>query len=358
VELEQALREVSFTLVRFSVFAAGALLFGLVPVALLVLRPAFAGLDGERWDEARTRVSARIEGFVQAALVATAVATALGLLLQAILVSEFQPGDIGSSSFSSVFESTFGRWYLVRLPLLAGLAVLLVGRVRRSLLAGAGDLGRAPAPLWWALWGAMAFVLLVTSTLSGHAAVARPRPVALVNDVVHMVAGATWFAGIIVLGAALPEAWRRGSGESALHLLAPAVLRFSQMAMISIGVVAATGIVNGFLHVGAAGDLYGSGYGRALVLKVLLFVGIVALGGINHFVLRDRMRRGPPADAERARRQFRRTIAAELAIGIALFGMTGVLVGQSRTRQAALGRGQFGGGAASASVLPAAPTLH
>lgn len=358
MELEQALREVSFVLVRFSVFSAGALLFGLVPVALLVLRPAFARLDGEGWDEARARVSARIEGFVQAALVATAVATALGLLLQAILVSEFQPGDIGSSSFSSVFESTFGRWYLVRLPLLAGLAVLLVGRVKRSLLAGAGDLGRGPAPLWWALWGAMALVLLATSTLSGHAAVARPRPIALVNDVVHMVAGATWFAGIIVLGAALPEAWRTRNGGSVLQLLAPAVLRFSQLAMISIGVVAATGIVNGLLHVGAAGDLYGSGYGRALALKVLLFLGIMALGGINHFVLRDRMRRGAPADAERARRQFRRTIAAELAIGIALFGMTGVLVGQSRTRQAALEPSQDRAGAVSPGAPLAEPTLR
>jgi putative copper export protein len=128
--------------------------------------------------------------------------------------------------------------------------------------------------------------------------------------------------------------------------------------MVSIGVVAATGIVNGFLHVGAAGDLYGSGYGRALVLKVLLFFGIAALGGINHFVLRDRMRRGAPVDAERARRQFRRTIAAELAIGVALFGMTAVLVGQSRTRQAAFGRSELGGAAASASALPAAPTLR
>ncbi len=356
MELEQVLREVSFALVRLSVFAAGALLFGLVPIALLVLRPAFARLDGDGWDEGRARVCSRLEGFVQAALVAIAVATAVGLLLQAILVSEFQPGDIGSSSFSSVFESTFGRWYLVRFPLLAGLAVLLVGRVRRSLLAGAGDPERPPAPLWWALWGVMALVLLVTSTLSGHAAVARPRGIALVNDVVHMVAGSTWFAGIVVLGAALPDAWSRRNEDRAVELLAPAVVRFSQVAMISIAILAATGILNGFLNVAAVGDLYGSGYGRALALKFFLFLGIVSLGGMNHFVLRERMRRGAPADAGRARRLFRRTIAAELAIGIALFGMTGVLVGQSRTRQAASASSRLGDDSVSSSVRPEEPS--
>ena len=327
------MREVSLVLVRFSVFASAGLLFGLVPVSLLVLRPAFAGLSSEGWAEGRARVASRLERLVRAALLATAVATAIGLLLQAILVSEFLPGDIGSSSFSSVFGSTFGRWHLLRFPVLAGLAVLLIGRVQGSLLAGTGDSARSPAPAWWVLWGLFAFVLLATSTLSGHAAVARPRGVAVVNDVVHLIAGSTWFAGIVVVGAVLPDAWSRDNGDRALDLLAPAVVRFSLVALVAIFVLAATGVVNGFLNIATINDLYDSGYGRSLALKVLLFLGIVTSGGVNHFFLRDRMRRGALVDAVRARRLFRKTIAAELAIGMLLFGMTAILVGQARTRQ-------------------------
>jgi copper transport protein len=327
------LRSVAYALARFTGFSANAFLFGLVPVALLVLRPSFAGLQGEGWSRGRRRLGARLEGLVQASLVASASATAVALLLQAVLVAQLNHRPLDLDALSSSFSTTFGQWYLLRFPLLAGLAVLIVGKVRRSLLAGAGDDGRAPGRSWWVGWGAFGLALLATNSFSGHAAVATPRGLSIVNDLVHLAFGSTWFAGIIVLAVALPDGWAGQTGAARNELLAPAVIRFSHVALVSITIVAITGTLNSFLDVNALGDFVRTGYGRTLAVKIGLFLLVLLLGGVNHFFLRARLERGGEREASGAQRAFRKTIAAELAVAIGLMGITGLLVGEARTKE-------------------------
>lgn len=330
---EETLRGVAFALVRFSSFAANGLLFGLVPVILLVLRPSLAALPDDTWGRGRTALGVRLEGLVQAAIVTSVVATGIGLLLQAILVSEIFGNDLGTDSFRSVFDTSFGGWYLARFPLLAALAILLVGRVRSRSLAGTGDAATSPSPLWWSLWAALALGMLATSTFSGHAAVAVPRSVALINDIVHLAAGGTWFAGIVILAIALPDSWRGRDSVERLHLLAPAVARFSNVALVSIAVVAGSGTLASFLHIGAFNDLFDTSYGRTLALKIAVFLAILALGAVNHYVLSRRLIAGMEgAEPSRAQRLFRKTIAVELVIALTIFGLTGILTGLARTR--------------------------
>lgn len=330
---DEALRSIAFVLVRFSTFASNALVFGSAAIVALVLRPAFAIAPEQEWSEGRERVAARLEGLIQAALIATAVATAIGLLLQAALVSEADPSGLSYESFDAVLGTTFGRWYALRFPLIAGLLVLLAGRVHRWALAEPRS-GPVPGMAWWLSWASLSLLLLSTSTFSGHAAVAEPRAASLVNDVVHLGAGSVWFAGIVVLSFVLPDAWAGRPGGERLSLLAPAVVRFSRVALAAITIVAVTGTLNSLLHVGALDDFVDSGYGRALLAKILLFLPILALGGFNHFFLRRRLA-AAAAGRERtsATSLFRRSIAAELAVAVAIFGMTAVLTGQYRTRQ-------------------------
>ena len=334
--MEDTLRSVVFPLVRFSGFAATAFLFGLVPVLLLVLRPGFEALAQRGRDAGRRRVEVRLEGFVQAALWGAATATVLALALQAALVGEFsEGGDVSQRSLLSVFETTFGQWVGLRLPLLVALAVLLGGRIRTSSLAGSGDDRRPPRLLWWAGWGGLALSLLATSSFSGHAAVASPRAVSLVNDIVHLAAGASWFTGIVVLAVVLPDAWRNGDASQRLEVLRATVVRFSNLALASIGIVLVTGTVNSLLHVGTPADLVTTAYGAALSAKILLFVLILILGGINHLVVRRRLER-QRADETGTPALFRRVIAAELAVALAVMGATGLLTGLPRTRQQSL----------------------
>jgi copper transport protein len=305
-----------------------------VPISLVVLRPSFADL-GESWDEGRRRLAARLEGMVQAAIVASALSTAVALVLQAVLVADLERAPITAHSFTAVLQTTFGEWYALRLPLLAGLAVMLIGRVRKWALAGAGDDRTAPKWTWWVAWGAMGAGLLATTSFSGHAAVGHPRVLSLLNDLIHLVTVSTWFTGIVVLAIVLPDGWLHQPANERPKLLAPVVTRFSHVALISIAIVAITGTFNSLFDVRALNDLIDSGYGRTLAVKIGLFLVILALGGVNHFFLRERLNKAAAGEKTDAQRVFRRSIAVELVVAIALMATTGLLVGLAKTRNTA-----------------------
>ena len=335
MEFEQALRDVALTLVRFAGFAANALVLGTMGVLLLVLRPTFATLDAAAWTSGRARLAERLEGLVHSALIGAGAAAALALVLQTVLTSELTGGEVDSDSFFAVLETSFGPWYAARLPLVAGLLVLLTGKVRQWSLALRGTDSSVAGATWWGAWGVLGVALLATSSFSGHAAVATPRALSLGADVTHLVAGAVWFAGIVLLSVALPDSWVGEDERMRLDVLAPTVRRFSHVAMVAIGIVLVTGVIGSLLHVAHPGDLVETPYGRTLAVKIGFFALILALGGFNHFVVRKRFETAleKAESGGAAASTFRRAIAAELVVGLVLMGLTGWLTGQARTRQ-------------------------
>jgi putative copper export protein len=341
VLVEDALRNIAFPLLRFGAYSAHAFLLGAAVYLLLVMRPVMATVPS--WKDSRIAVSVRLEGLVRASLLGSAICTVLTILLQAALISEIGDGQITSQSFSSVLDTTFGLSLAVRFPMLAALAILLVGRIRTWALAGvASDDG--PSRIWWAGWIGLSVGLMLTNTFSGHATVATPKWLAMSNDACHLVSGAIWFGGVILMAVLMPEAWRGRDKADRLRVLAPSISHFSMVAIVSIGVVTVTGTINSLLHVGGFSDLWDTSYGQALSIKLLLFVGILVLGAMNHFVIKQRLNRAllklgsPGADAaavasEHAaeRKLFRRAIAAELVIALAIMASTGVLTNLART---------------------------
>ena len=333
MEFEEVLRNVALTCARFLAFSAHAFLFGAPVVTLTVLRPAFASLDIDAWETGRARLAQRFEGMVQAAFVASAAATGVAILLQAVLVAGLNEGELSSPSFMSVFSTAFGRWHLLRYPLLGALVVLLFGKVRQWSFKLPGE----ASPLWWLAWVVMALALLSTHSFSGHAAVAMPRGWGLLNDVVHLSFASVWFAGIVILAVLLPDAWHHMDEVQRLRLLGPVVRRFSNVALASIVIVAITGALNSLMNVGKLADMLESAYGVSLTIKLLFFLGILGLGGINHFILRDRLQVGTAGPRSgSAQSFFRVTIAIELVIAVTIMGITGWLVGQAKTRQDAI----------------------
>ncbi|MDQ3877782.1 MAG: CopD family protein [Actinomycetota bacterium] len=329
---QDQLRSVAFDLARFSAFSAHALLFGLVTIVLLVLRPSFVEASSDEWARGRQRVARRLEGIVTTALCASLIATVVAFLLQVTLISSLERLPVGSNAFSEVLQTSFGQWYAARIPVLIALFVILFGRIRVLAMADADDSPR-PQPWWWATWAALGFVLLATTTFSGHASTASPKVLAVTNDLVHLAAGSIWFAGVIVLAVILPDAWVGKPSAERARLLGPAVLRFSHVALIAISVVAVTGTINSLLQVAHPGDLLHAAYGLTLLIKIGLFLVILLMGAINHFYLRGRLRSANEGEPGRAQRLFRRTIAIELLVALAIMVASGVLTGQARTRQ-------------------------
>jgi putative copper export protein len=331
VGFEETFRSVGLTLARCISFISHAYIFGLVPILWLVLRPSFASVPADAWGGSRTRIASRLEGLTQSALTATAVATLIALVLQFALVSEGQGGEITSEPVLSVLETRFGQVYLLRFPLLVGLVVLLAGRVREWSLSD--DEARSPSRAWWLGWLGLSAALLATSTFSGHATVATPAGLAVVNDITHLVCGAVWFSGIVVLAVVLPDAWRGRRPAERVQLLAPVVVRFSKVAMVAIAVVGATGVVNSFLHVQYLRDLWETSYGRAISAKTLVYLAILAVGGINHFFVRERLESAlKEGRGDRAQTLFRKTIAIELVMALGVMGLSAFLAGESRTK--------------------------
>ncbi len=339
--VEDALRNIAYPLLRFGAYSAHAFLLGAAVYLLLVMRPVMATVPA--WEASRAAVAERLEGLVRACLLGSAICTGLTILLQAALISEIGDGEVTSESFSSVLDTTFGLFLAVRFPMLAALAILLLGRIRTWALAGVGS-GQGPSKIWWAGWIGLSVGLMLTNTFSGHATVATPRWLALSNDGLHLVSGAVWFGGVILMAVLVPEAWRGRDKGDRLRVLAPSISHFSIVAIISIGVVTVTGMINSLLHVGDLSDLWDTPYGQALSIKLLLFIGILVLGAMNHFVIKQRLNKAmlklnsPGADAAAIaaehvaeRKLFRRAIAAELVIALAIMASTGVLTNLART---------------------------
>ncbi|HET7481931.1 MAG TPA: CopD family protein [Actinomycetota bacterium] len=325
----EAFRAIAFSSIRFTVFTANAVVFGLLPVLVLVLRPAFRSAGGPEWVEGRDRLARRIEDLLEAALLTSAVATLLGILLQATVVAG-PGGEVSNSAIDAVISTSFGRWYLIRFPLLIGLFVLLSRRIRSAAFAGAGDERRAPVP-WLIGWGVLGVGLLATSSFSGHAFAGSPRTLSVANDLCHLVCAATWFTGIIVLAVLLPTVWR-GRSEDSVSILAPTVSRFARLAAVVIALIALTGTINSLFDVEHPMDLVESGYGVALMIKIVVFLGILGLGAVNHFYVTRRFEKAE-GDTGRVAKLFRKTIALELAFGISVMILTGVLTGLEKTRQ-------------------------
>ncbi len=189
---------------------------------------------------------------------------------------------------------------------------------------------------WWIGWGTLAFGLLATTTLSGHAAVGSPVLLSISNDLLHLVCGATWFTGIIVLALVVPEGWRGRRPEERVRLLAPVVVRFSMVALVTITVLGITGTVNSFLHVGKLRDLVDTTYGLTLFVKIGLYLAVLAVGGVNHFYVRRKLNVAVASGRDdTVRGLFRKTIAIELALALTIIALTGFLTGEARTKEVA-----------------------
>jgi len=219
-----------------------------------------------------------------------------------------------------------------RRPLLrVGSAVALVAAV--GLLAGIGGtgglVGAATAPGVGRLLGLQA-VLLALATLtarrSGRGAVpslllllvvglegarAHPAevggPLGAVLTVSHLLAGALWLGGLVHL-LRVTTSWR--ARPKAIRV---AVETYTRNALVLFVIVSATGTVSAVLLLPDLADWTGTTYGRLLLVKLAVFLLVIALA----LAARARLRRTTPAPASRRppapRRPLGKVVAVETA---------------------------------------------
>jgi copper transport protein len=206
---------------------------------------------------------------------------------------------------SDVLETRFGHAWLAR-ALIAAVVVAVALAVRRGLDP-------------WAV-ALVAAALVPTVSLSGHAAVGGAAEAAA--DLAHLAAAAVWTGGLaaVVLGLFSLQ------GEDRWNFASRAVPRFSLLAGASVGVLIAAGIASGYLEVRSWHGLWETTYGRLLLLKVGLLIGLIALGAYNRLVAVPQLRRGEVAPS--VRRGFTRAVSTELAAMVVVVGLTASLIVQ------------------------------
>jgi copper transport protein len=190
-------------------------------------------------------------------------------------------------------------------------------------IAAAGALFAALAPLyatleWFAIAAALA--LLPLPTLAGHALDAGRSPLQVPVDLLHVAAASFWLGGLVSLVLVL----RAGTERE------PVVRRFSSIALLSVVVLAATGVIRAISELDAVSQIWTTGYGLTLVAKTLLLAVLITIGWINRFLLiPDRDFGG-----------LRRSVAAELLLFVGLAAAVAILTdlrpGRDRASAAAV----------------------
>ena len=304
-----------------------------VGLALLIGGAAFALL----WPGARRSIATR--RVVRAGWWSTAAATIVGLVVYGPYVNGLGLDQVFSSSLlGDTVSERIGEVWLARLGLLV-LAVpvlYLLGARERSAPDGK-DTGEAdeerarPLPVWWLPAAALLAILLAsTPGLSGHAISGRWVNAAVVADTLHVLAMALWLGGIAALAATALRAPSTSETTAALS-------RFSRLALVCIGVVAATGTFQGIRQVGSLDALRSSEYGRILVVKLVLVAGVIVLAAFSREIVLRRSARGDETPAvggvggvdeadQKERGDLRRSIVFEVGLGFAVLAATALLV--------------------------------
>jgi copper transport protein len=162
--------------------------------------------------------------------------------------------------------------------------------------------------------------LLPLPTLAGHS-LDRGRPLLEpAVDFLHVAAASFWLGGLVALASAL-----MGPGDRA-----PMLRRFSNVALVSVAVLAATGVIRAFAELSSLGQLWSTGYGRLLIVKTALLAALVTIGWLNRYRLVPRL----SLDG------LRRSVAVELAVFAGLVAAVALLTdlrpGRDRVARAAV----------------------
>lgn len=174
-----------------------------------------------------------------------------------------------------------------------------------------------------------AFLALVAPVLVGHTQLIEPRALISASDFGHLLAGSFWVGGVVGLLLFLASA-RPGDGgtsEGDPMLAAEVVQRFSRLAVWSVALLAALGLVMGLMIVGSLQTLFTTTYGILLLVKVGIIIPIVAIAGYNRFRLLPRLFTSPTA--RQRWRHLTRALGMEATLLVVVLLVTGFLTNLS-----------------------------
>ena len=254
------------TAIRWVDFVGMALVVGAVGTLILVWRPALSGLPEDK----RARVLRWL------LLLAVVGPTVVGAALIADLFYTANAAAWEELGFLEALadilaETQFGTWLLVRLGVSVVLGVVSYRAVRAEMHSQGYMFGAAAV---------LCGILILGRSMVSHAAAESGSlgVISVASDFIHLAAASLWIGGLISLLAGIQGL--RGE-EVPPEVTGRVVSRFSNLALISVGLIAITGLYNAWLEVGSVGAFVDTSYGQVLLVKMGLLVPLLGLATAN-----------------------------------------------------------------------------
>src|SRR5438552_959475 len=260
-------------------------------------------------------------------------------LLTRVLVMTRAPLASAVAALPEVLTRThIGVVLAVRLVLLALIVVTLVSRA---------TVARASGFIF-------ALGIALTNTLTGHAAYWGDLSVSVAADWLHAVSASAWTGGLFVLVLLQLGAARSWSPVTE-RVVAQRVSLLSGFCLLAVVV---TGGYNAWSQLGAVSRVWTTTYGRLLLAKVAVGALLAVLGAVNRYIVVPQLGGGrvrgfgarlfrlsrlalfgprPPATSP-APTRFKRFVAGEAAVALAVFASTAALGQMTPGRHTAFDR--------------------
>jgi putative copper resistance protein D len=278
------------SLVRWLGLVALAVLVGGLVVDLAVLPRNTAGSASSR---------ARLGRWTAIAVVVLVLTSVGDLIGRARVMSG---GDLAQATAALPLVLTRTHFGAIWITRGVALAVLLRLAASRAVPARVASLG-------------LSLVIVLTSSLTGHAADFGDWSLSVLVDWLHGVAATTWTGGLFALVLTICRDRTTWPPEP----LRVAVRKFSRLAGYCLLVVVVSGIYNSVVQVPSLASLWETTYGTALLLKIALALALACLGAINRYRVLPRL------GADHASARLARLVAGEALIAVVVFGCTAVL---------------------------------
>ncbi|MET7399995.1 copper resistance protein CopC [Dactylosporangium sp. NPDC005572] len=271
-----------------------------------------------------------------------AVSTLLELYLQIPYTAGNSIFKVSGDAAREVLGTPFGAAHLIRLAVIAAVALLL-----RPVIAGrAGKIDQT-------LLVILGIVGLATWPISGHPSASPVPTLTVVADVAHLAAMSVWLGGLVMLFGFL----LRQANTRELSAIVPV---WSGWALFAITVLVLAGTAQALVEIGTLDALTGTTYGRLVIAKVALLAIIIGIAAYSRSLTNRRFvpaadpgddsgddssedEPAPVAEIEDGdRRLLRRAVFTEVAVAVVVLAVTSVLVQTTPARSAQAGNAPAG----------------
>jgi copper transport protein len=259
---------------KWLLLAALALLGGQLPFLWLVWKPSLKADEGDL--PASVLTPPVWKRLLWIGLIGAVVAIFIGLLSEA--------GQVTGAELALPWAPA-----MVALLSTTRLGLIWLARMALALLAIWLAMGR---PAAWKVWlgYATALALMLSVSLTSHAATEAQPLLPVMDDWIHIIGMTVWLGGVAYLLTGLRAIFQL-EPRLRTRLTSLTMGRFSNMALVSVGAIGITGLVSASLRVGTLQALLSTIYGHALLFKQIFVAGLLALAGVNLVFISPRLKR-------------------------------------------------------------------